>query len=228
MADGIGQRLVNTAAGPPYAVINVASAMREILSGEIESLLSTEGLSALEGATKIRNTHGYALSNYGWRFIGNMAHADATKEALSLIASQSFRQGVRDAISILEELAPDATVLGGQSAQSLVASVPATPSLSGAIKALKRGEDISNAVTIAMRSALQPTTSSFLGPAVNLAISLATAEDGSVNDRLARSLAGSMGTLLTAAVIVRANGGHFGSVASSRRCHRRRSCPHRR
>lgn len=103
---------------PPYAVINIAAAASDVVTGELMSLLTSERVSALGSAVRLRDTYGYVLSNFGWRFIDEGRYQKGIKAATPLLQSQQFKRGLRDAFSILEELAPEATLLGGQSVQS--------------------------------------------------------------------------------------------------------------
>ena len=86
----------------------------DVISGDVMALIPPEGAAALGKAATLRDTYGYALSNYGWRFLSDTRYQQATKEATSLICSQSFKQGLRDAFFILEQLAPEATILGDE------------------------------------------------------------------------------------------------------------------
>ena len=54
---------------PPYAVINIAATTSDVVTGELMSLLTSERVSALGSAVRLRDTYGYVLSNFGWRFI---------------------------------------------------------------------------------------------------------------------------------------------------------------
>ena len=51
-------------------------------------------------AANLRNTYGYGLSNYGWRFLGNQAHGEATARAMALIASQGAETAWADDLAL--------------------------------------------------------------------------------------------------------------------------------
>ena len=138
-------------------------------------------LAALNKALKLKEAGSYALSNVGWAFMPKKAHEDMVRQATALIGSQDFKSGIKEVQTILEELAPDSTLLGRQSAAALVSGVPEPLSIRRAIDSLKKGDVLQDAVAITMRAAMQPAASSVLDPAVQLAIALSK-EDGTTAD----------------------------------------------
>ena len=114
---------------------------------------------------------------------------------------QAFKQGLKDAFTLLETLAPEATILGGQSAQAAISGTPASVKLSKSLENLQKESSIADAVLMSLRAAIQPASQSVLRAAADLAVSIATDDEKQVDEALARSAGSAMGALLSAAII---------------------------
>lgn len=112
---------------------------------------------------------------------------------------QAFKQGLKDAFTLLETLAPEATILGGQSAQAAISGTPASVKLSKSLENLQKESSIADAVLMSLRAAIQPASQSVLRAAADLAVSIATDDEKQVDEALARSAGSAMGA--SAAII---------------------------
>eukprot|EP00971_Amphidinium_carterae_P184840 3669675-Amphidinium_carterae.1 len=151
-------RLNKPFVGPPFAIVGIGAALANALGTAYMAALPDSQLHALVRAQGMVQRYSYGASNQGQYVLNDKEAAAMQRDISGLVGNSDFTRAIASAIWIMTQPVtqevPHATILGAQSAQSIIDSEVVHPELVKAYNRIKNADDGSAAVALAVRNAL--------------------------------------------------------------------------